>query len=207
MLRLLLVDDLRLSREATRILIASRLGADVVEAETRPQAFSVFRKMKPDVVIIAAPLQRASAVGIIERLRAETRKTRILVLDRTGDVSLAIPALDAGANGFVSAFASTQDLIAGVMSVAAGKRYFDPVTAARLPADAMAPTARGKQRFSPREIEIMGLLARGKSLAAIAEAMAVSYKTIANNCSRLKKKTGASQTSDLVRLALQRGRE
>jgi len=110
-------------------------------------------------------------------------------------------ALDAGAAGYVSKNAAPDELLAAVRKVAAGGRYVEAEIAQALAlgeADALGA-------LGPRDLEIMRLLAGGASLAEIAAALGVGYKTVANNLTLIKSKLGVARTADLVRLAIEAG--
>jgi len=127
----------------------------------------------------------------------------ILVLTMHAEPLYAKRALEAGAAGYMTKNASPDELIAAVRRVVAGGRYVEAALAQELALHAGA--APGLDILSARELEIMRLLARGASLAEIAAAVGVGYKTIANNCSQIKSKLGVSRTADLVRLAIETG--
>jgi DNA-binding NarL/FixJ family response regulator len=113
-------------------------------------------------------------------------------------------ALEAGAAGYVTKNASPDELLTAVRRVTAGGRYVEAELAQAL----VAPGGGGRQtldNLTARELEIMRLLAKGASLAEIAEAVGVGYKTVANNCGQIKSKLGVSRTADLVRLAIETG--
>jgi two-component system, NarL family, invasion response regulator UvrY len=128
----------------------------------------------------------------------------ILVLSMHGEPLYARRALDAGAAGYATKNISPDELVQAVRRILGGGRYVEAELAQAL---AMADTARasGFDALSPRELEIMRLLAKGASLAEIAAAIGVGYKTVANIASQIKSKLGVSRTADLVRLAVETG--
>jgi DNA-binding NarL/FixJ family response regulator len=111
-------------------------------------------------------------------------------------------ALDAGAAGYVSKNAAPDELLTAVRRVSAGGRYVEAEIAQALALGAGAETL---DALSPRELEIMRLLAGGASLAEIAGALGVGYKTVANTLTLIKSKLGVARTADLVRLAIETG--
>ena len=111
-------------------------------------------------------------------------------------------SLEAGAHGYVSKNAAPDELLAAVRRVAGGGRYVEAEIAQAI---ALGAGAEALDALSPRELEIMRLLAAGSSLAEIADALGASYKTIANTCTLIKSKLGVARTADLVRLAIETG--
>jgi len=110
--------------------------------------------------------------------------------------------LESGACGYVSKNAPPEQILEAVRRTAAGKTYIEHEIAQELALWNIHEPSHPLRNLSPREIEIMRLLADGNSLTEIARALGVSYKTVANQCSMLKGKLGVSRTADLVRLAL-----
>jgi DNA-binding NarL/FixJ family response regulator len=119
-----------------------------------------------------------------------------------GEPLYAKRALDAGAAGYVTKNASPDELLAAVRRVLAGGRYVEAELAQSL---ATAGAGAALDQLTARELEIMRLLAGGASLAEIAAAVGVGYKTVANNCVQIKSKLGVTRTADLVRLAIETG--
>ena len=110
-------------------------------------------------------------------------------------------ALEAGALGYVSKGASGDELVEAVKAVAAGRRYLEHEIASEL---ALSLASRGKhtRELSTRELDILRLLAIGKSLSAISEDLGISYKTVANACTAIKQKMMISTSSELVKFAI-----
>jgi len=116
----------------------------------------------------------------------------------------ATRALRAGAVGYLSKNASPEELLEAVRRVAEGGRYIEAEIAQGLALQA-AETGNPKERLTERDHEIMRLLGDGQSLSDIANALGVSYKTVANTCSQIKAKLGVARTVDLVRLSIEKG--
>jgi len=145
-------------------------------------------------------------LGGLELLRRIGRvaETTILVLSMHAEPLYAKRALDGGAAGYATKNISPDELIAAVKRLLGGGRYVEAEIAQVLAIQAAAP-GFALDSLSPRELEIMRLLANGSSLTQIAEALGVSYKTVANIASQIKSKLGVSRTADLVRIAIETG--
>ena len=143
-------------------------------------------------------------LGGLELLRRliQAGAAKILILSMHAEPLYARRALEAGAQGYVSKNAAPDELLAAVRKVAAGGRYVEAEIAQELALGAGAETL---DALSPRELEIMRLLAGGSSLAEIAAALGVGYKTVANTLTLIKSKLGVARTADLVRLAIETG--
>jgi len=130
----------------------------------------------------------------------EDGTARILVLSMHAEPLYAARAMELGARGYLSKNASADELLTAVRRVMEGSRYIENEIAQELALQKVT-SGRDLPDLNERDLEIMRLLAEGMSLAEIADALSVSYKTVANACSRIKAKLGVTRTSELVRLA------
>jgi DNA-binding NarL/FixJ family response regulator len=158
--------------------------------------------MKRRLFILDLNLPGLGGLELLRRL-IQQGSGPILVLTMHAEPLYAKRALEAGAAGYMTKNASPDELIAAVKRVCGGGRYVEAALAQDLALQVGA--APGLDILSARELEIMRQLAKGASLAEIAAALGVGYKTIANNCSQIKSKLGVSRTADLVRLAIETG--
>jgi DNA-binding NarL/FixJ family response regulator len=129
---------------------------------------------------------------------------RVMVLSMHAEALYAARALQAGAVGYLSKNASPEELLEAIRRVTAGGRYIEGEIAQEL-ALQTATTGNPVERLTSRDLEILRLLSSSQSLAQIAEALGVSYKTVANACSGIKAKLGVARTGDLVRLSIEMG--
>jgi len=119
-----------------------------------------------------------------------------------GEPLYVAKALDAGARGYVSKSAPASELVNAIQKVAGGGRYVEHEIAAQL---VLARYSGGDplDQLTTREADIMRLLGEGKTLANIASALGVTYKTIANSCSTIRSKLGVERVADLIRMAME----
>ncbi len=202
-MRILLVEDHAIVRDGLKRLLGGLAGAEVMEAADGRQALALARAEAIDLIILDLNLPGLGGLELLRRL-VVVSSARILVLSMHAEPLYAARALDAGAAGYVSKNASPDELIAAVLRVAGGGRYVEGEIAQAL---ALQGAALGQPigQLSAREMEIMRLLGAGNSLAEIAEALGVGYKTVANTASQMKLKLGVARTADLVRLAIETG--
>ena len=201
-MKLLLVDDHTVVREGVRRLLALSVEATVVEAKTGREALSVFRAEKPEVVILDLNLPGSGGLDLLRRLLIEDPKTRVLIFSMHTTPLYVARALQAGARGYISKSAGAEELVDAIKQVMAGGRYVERDLAADLAANVLGSEDSGKA-LSARELDIMRLLAKGKGLADIADALGISYKTVANTCTAIKHKLLVERTSDLIRVAVE----
>ena len=200
-MKILIVDDHAIVRDGLSRLLATDGEHEIRLAATGREALILARSFRPDLVILDLNLPGLGGLELLRRLVA-IEAGRILVLSMHAEPHYARRSLEAGAHGYVSKNAAPDELLTAVRRVAAGGRYVEAEIAQELALGAGTETLKA---LSPRELEIMRLLAAGSSLAEIADALGASYKTIANTCTLIKSKLGVARTADLVRLAIETG--
>ncbi len=203
-MNILLVDDHAIVRDGLKRLLEPATGATVYEAVDGPSALAAVAARHIDLVILDLNLPGLGGLELLRRLVGTGGRAKVLVLSMHAEPLYAARALDAGAAGYMSKNATPDELLTAVQRVAAGGRYVENEIAQALALHLGAPGAAVGQ-LTARELEIMRLLALGRGLAEIAEALGVAYKTVANTCSQMKSKLGVSRTADLVRLAIETG--
>jgi DNA-binding NarL/FixJ family response regulator len=204
-LRLLVVEDHPIVRSGLRRLLAAEGQPEIAEAANGQEAIARFREFRPDLVILDLNLPGISGVEVLGRLRVENPKVRVLVISMYDNPIYVARILEAGALGYVSKNAPPEQVLEAVRRVAAGRSYIEPEMAQELAISNIRSPSDPLSRLSPRDIEILRLLADGSSLTEIAEAIGVSYKTVANQCSQLKAKLATPRTADLIRVAISSG--
>jgi two-component system, NarL family, invasion response regulator UvrY len=201
-MKILLIDDHTVVREGVRRLLAVMEDMEVSEAATGQEALAVFRKERPELVLLDLNLAGIGGLELLRRLLAEDETARIIVFSMHAEPIYAARALRLGASGYVSKSAGADELVAAVKRVAEGGRYVEREIASVLALNQVSGEDPLKQ-LSTREIEILRLLGEGNSLTEIAETIGVAYKTVANTCSIIKSKLGVERTADLIRVSME----
>ena len=200
-MKILIVDDHAIVRDGLSRLLAADGDHEVKMAATGREALILARSFRPSLVILDLNLPGLGGLELLRRL-VQMDAGKVLILSMHAEPLYARRSLEAGAHGYVSKNAAPDELLAAVRRVAGGGRYIEAEIAQAL---ALGAGAEALDALSPRELEIMRLLAAGSSLAEIADALGASYKTIANTCTLIKSKLGVARTADLVRLAIETG--
>jgi len=201
-MKLLIVDDHPIVRSGLRRLLSTEPEAEIAEAADGESAVIAVRESEPDLIILDLNLPGVSGVEVIGQIKSEHPDACFLVISMYDSPLYVARVLESGACGYVSKNAPPEQILEAVRRTAAGKTYIEHEIAQELALWNIHEPSHPLRNLSPREIEIMRLLADGNSLTEIARALGVSYKTVANQCSMLKGKLGVSRTADLVRLAL-----
>ena len=205
MIRVLLVDDHAVVRMGFRMLLANADIAVVGEAGDGEQACQLYPRMRPDVVVMDLSMPGMGGLEAVRRLLAQDPKARVLALSAHEDTAHPQRMLRAGALGYLAKRSAPDELIAAVKAVAAGARYIDAQTAQAL---ALAQTGDGAHPvdlLSEREFSVFIQLARGQSVARIAEILSLSPSTVGTHLYHVKQKLGAGNQSELTLAALRWG--
>jgi two-component system invasion response regulator UvrY len=203
-LKVLLVDDHAIVRAGLRRLFTALPGMQIIEAATGREALALVRAERPALILLDLNLPGLGGLELLRRLLIEHPDTRVVVLSMHAEVLYATRALRAGAAGYLSKNASPEELLEAVRRVTEGGRYVEADIAQGLALQTAGP-ASSMEQLTERDLEIMRLLGDGRSLSNIADALGVSYKTVANTCSQIKAKLGVARTADLVRLSVEKG--
>ena len=203
-MKILLVDDHAIVRSGLRRLLATLPQSEIFEAANGRDALAAARAERPDLIVLDLNLPGLGGLELIRRLVQDEKAVRILVFSMHAEPLYAVRALEAGATGYLSKNVSPDELLTAVKRVGAGGRYVESEIAQAM-AVQVATAGQPLDRLSTRDLEIMRLLADGRSLAEIADALGIGYKTVANTLSLIKAKLGVSRTADLVRVAVESG--
>jgi two-component system, NarL family, invasion response regulator UvrY len=199
----LIVDDHPIVRQGCRLMLEEAGVKTVLEARNTQSGYRLYLRHRPDVVIVDLALDGDALGGLalISKINARDPQARILVLSMHNDPIVVKRALEAGATGYVLKDTSSADLLAAFEKVRVGSPYLSKDLATQVALSHKRPESSWTE-LARRERQVVSLLAQGKSYGGIAEELGVSYKTVVNTCSSLRKKLGAQNLQDLVRIAV-----
>ena len=209
-IRVLIVDDHAIVRAGLRMLINPQPDMEVMgEAADGHEALCQARAANPDVLTLDLTMPGGGGLKTMERLRQACPQTRVLVLTMHEDPSYLRAALAAGASGYVAKSAVDGDLLAAIRSVAQGRTFVtmnlsDKGTHQVL-GDQPTRTESPVKLLSPREQEVLKLLAQGYTNKEVGTQLCLSVKTIETYRARLADKLGLRSRADLTRYALEMG--
>ena len=205
MIHVMLVDDHALVRMGFRMLLADAGMEVVAECETGEQACQDYARVRPDVVVMDLAMPGMGGLEAVRRLLALDAKARVLVLSAHEDTAHPQRVLRAGALGYLAKRSAPEALIAAVTAVAANRPYVDAHTAQALAVAEVRGETSPAESLSEREFSVFVQLARGLSVAQIAENLKLSPSTVGTHLFHVKQKLGASNQSELTLVALHWG--
>lgn len=201
-IQLVVADDHHVVRRALRLWLESEKDVEVIaEAGDVPTAIRHVKRHLPHVLLLDLRMPNGSSIEAIRRLREEVPETQIVVATMEESPLFARQALDAGAIGYVLKDNADTELQAAVRSAARGETYVSPCIAARL--DGMRRAAQD-DGLSPRETDVLRLIALGLTSAEMSGLLHLSPRTVESHRRRIHRKLGLSKRSELVRYALAR---
>jgi DNA-binding NarL/FixJ family response regulator len=213
-IRILLVDDQELLRAGLRVLLESEADIDVVgEAGDGEEAISVALETRPDVVLMDIRMPRLDGVEATKRIAADDRlkDARVLILTTFESDEYVFEALRVGASGFLVKDSEPTDVLRAVRVLSSGEALLSPSVTRRLIEEYAAWPERRRstpaelEELTPREREVMALVACGMTNGEIAERLVVSPATAKTHVSRTMMKLHAHDRAQLVVLAYQTG--
>jgi DNA-binding NarL/FixJ family response regulator len=203
--RVLIVDDHPVVLSGCRSLFASDATVKIDEATDAKSGHRAFIAKKPHVTVIDIKLPDVSGFELMRRIRKDDPEARIIMFSMNDDPSFVVRAIEMGAQGYVSKGDDPRVLVKAVRRVAAGDNFISPQLAEAVTFSGAAIKANPASQMTARELEILRLLGRGNKIVEVADALDISYKTVANTTSLLKQKLGAKNHSDLIRIAVEIG--
>jgi two-component system, NarL family, nitrate/nitrite response regulator NarL len=200
-IRLMLVDDHPLVRDGLRARLASVPGLAVVaEADSADAALEIAPRAAPDLVLMDIGLRGTNGIEATRRLRALLPALHVVVLSMHDNAEYVREALQAGAGGYVLKDSPAEDIVTAIHAVMAGGQYLSAGVVAA------PPRERGDDSLTPREHEVLALIAEGLSSKDIGERLAMGVRTVETHRTNLRRKLDLASAAALVRYAVERQR-
>ena len=202
---LLIVDDHPVVLSGCRSLFATDTSVKIHEASDAKSGHRAYLQKRPDVTIIDIKLPDVSGFELMRRIRRDDPNAKIIMFSMNDDPAFVVRAVEMGAQGYLSKGDDPRLLVKAVRKVVSGENFISPDLAEAVTFSSAAIKANPASQMSSRELEVLRLLGRGDKIVEVADALDISYKTVANLTSLLKQKLGAKNHSDLIRIAVELG--
>ncbi len=215
--RVLLADDQRLVRESLGLMLALLPGIELVaSASDGEEAVELAVRHRPDVVLMDLRMPRLDGIQATGRLRECAPQARVIALTTYADDESVLGALRAGARGYLTKDASSQDIRTAILTVAAGEAALDPAVQSHVlaalighPGGDDRPAAAAEPELpddlTPREAQVLALIAEGLSNVEIAQRLVVSPTTVKSHVNHLFAKAGVRDRAQAVNYAYRHG--
>ncbi len=204
--RVLLADDHGLVRQGFRMILAAESDMEIVgEAADGREAVEMAERLHPDVVVMDVAMPGLNGIEATRRLSESTPRTRILALSMHKDSVYVREILRAGARGYLLKDAFDSDLLGAVRAVARGEGYLSPAVSDAVLSDYRKHVSDPLDLLSPREREVLQMLAEGKTNKEIASLLKLSVYTVEAHRGRIMEKLNLHSIGELVRFAVRSG--
>ncbi len=199
-----LADDHVIVRDGIRMVLEAEPDISVVaEAGTAEDAARYVLGHKPSVLVLDLNMPGESSLETIPKVAETSSNTKVIVLTMQSEPAFARRALQAGASGYVIKHSAAKELVDAIRVVLAGETYVNPTLGAKLAAE---PLDEGPpDELTPREVEVLGLLAQGYMNPEIAEQLVLSVRTVETHRANIQRKTSIGSRAELIAYAKEHG--
>lgn len=201
---ILVADDHPVVRQGLRTFLATQEDLDVVgEAATGSEAAERAAELRPDVVLLDLVMPGGDGIEAARKIRAASPASKVIVLTSYPDDATVLPALEAGAAGYLLKDVEPQELADGVRRVHRGESLLHPAVARRVIREAVGPgTASALDALTPRELDVLRLLARGLPNKLIARELGIAERTVKTHVSSILAKLGVTDRTQAALYAV-----
>lgn len=202
--RILLADDHRMLAEALKRMLEDHFEPVGIVEDGRA-LLAAAKKLSPDVIVADISMPLLNGIEAVKQIKKTQPDVEIVFLTMHPDVTYAASALEAGASGYVLKHSAPSELITAIDSVLAGRRYVTPLIAEELKkfnGDSCCDRQDGLRKLTPRQREVLQLLAEGRSAKEIAAILSISPRTVEFHKYRIMEELGAKTSTELVRFAV-----
>ena len=209
-IKVLLADDHKIFREGVRSILEKEKDIEVVgEAANGPEVIDLIEQLEVDVLVLDIDIGKPNGIEITDMVHKKHPGTKVLILSMMGLHDFVIQALEKGAIGFLLKNTGKDEVLTAIRSVSKGDSYFSREVSEILIEQLQKPSSSRKKSadipLSPREIEVLKLIALEFSNSEIAEKLFISIRTVDTHRRNLLEKLGVKNTAGLVKFAIQKG--
>lgn len=205
-LRVIVIDDHEIVRLGCRHVLEQTSDIEIVaEASDGESAYRLFSELHPDVLILDVTLPGMSGIEATRRIVARDPHAAVLIYTGRQGTTFGSQALQVGARGYVTKASPAAELVDAIRAVAHGRRFISHDMAQQLAMQLSPGQGWSHEALSPRELEVLRLLAAGNALGEVAHILSLSEKTVANYQSAMRRKLDAKTTAQVLWIARRRG--
>lgn len=205
-LRVLIADDHGIVRSGIRLLLERQPDLEVIaEAADGAEARDFAVRERPDLAILDVKMPKLTGLQATREIKRQAPEVSVLILSMHDDERYLFEALKAGASGYVLKAQADTDLLAAIRAVERGEPFLTPEAQRTLIKDVLERGSSGEEELTPREEEVVKLVAEAHTTKQIAEVLHLSEKTVENHRANAMRKLGMRDRVELVRYAIRRG--
>ena len=205
MIKVLIADDHPVVRMGLKLILKNEPDISVeYEAKTAKETITYVRKEKFSIVLLDISMPDRSGLDVLAQLKKQYPELPILILSMHSEDQYAIRVLKAGASGYMTKDSAPEELVKAVRKVTSGGRYVSPSLAEKLAYDLTNQVEKSlHESLSDRELQVMCIIADGKTITEISNELYLSVKTVSTYRSRILKKMNMKNNADLIRYSIE----
>ena len=209
-IRIILADDHKIVRDGLRALLERQSGMEVIaEADNGRATVRMARELVPDLVIMDIGMPDLNGIDATRQIVADLPKVKVIALSMHSDRRFVVQMFRAGASGYLLKDCAFEELTRAVLAVLKNQTYLSPAVAGPVMEDYIQQLSSGEELggtvLSPREREVLQLLAEGKTTKEVAAALCVSVKTVETHRQQIMNKLNMQSIADLTKYAIREG--
>lgn len=205
-IHVLIADDHAIVRQGLRQILSETDDLVVAgEADDGSEALALARQQQWDVFLLDISMPNRNGIDTLKQLKREFPRLPVLMLSMHAEDQYAVRAIQSGAAGYLTKQSAPEQLVTAIRQVAMGKKYISPTLAEKLAGVVAGGERLPLEKLADRELEVLRLLAAGKTLTQIAEALNIAVATVSTYRARLLEKLQLGSTAELIRFGLEHG--
>lgn len=202
--KVLLADDHAIVAEGLAILLKGQFDL-VGTVGNGVELIDAARRLRPDVIVADVAMPMLSGLEALRRLKAAKSDAKVIFLTMHADAQLATEAFRAGASGYVLKHSAGEELITAIREVLQGRIYLTPLITKDVITTLIEPAPKPAVKLTPRQLEVLRLIAEGRRMKEIAAILHLSTRTVETHKYEMMRSLGVESTAELVRYAIQIG--
>lgn len=205
-IHVLIADDHAIVRQGLRQILSETDDLVVAgEADDGSEALALARQQQWDVFLLDISMPNRNGIDTLKQLKREFPRLPVLMLSMHAEDQYAVRAIQSGAAGYLTKQSAPEQLVTAIRQVSMGKKYISPTLAEKLAGVVAGGERLPLEKLADRELEVLRLLAAGKTLTQIAEALNIAVATVSTYRARLLEKLQLGSTAELIRFGLEHG--